>query len=1124
MTVNLKRRSKQFIVKVGIVFFIVLIIMVSFLVHKDNEKQGGKNIRNNKTNIKPKQKNIKEIDYIEEYIEHNNERMNIDDYNQIYCMLPFINDGFHNSKVLGLFYDNKFDKLITLAKDRTIKFWDISNEKAPVLLFTKFIDYSYEINTSDYSNKSGILAIRKNNGRITLHDLKNRREIFINVDNINKLSFSRDGKILAGGFLNGKIIIWYYLFSRRGAWAFGLRRHPKNISDIIFTEDRFVSTSEDGTLLFYKFKKNTFQKREIFKFIRKNKEKEGVKKILFSETNNSFFVLTNENSIMEYDKDGNLIDSFIKFKTPINEISISPSGRAVIAGDTKGKLYIVDIKTRAIIKEWKVLRGEVDKIKIIKKNNEPLIIVCGGAKNEMGFYNFSGERLSRVYGIGNRVYTVGIDKNYRIGFTVNPPLFGGNLQYFDYFFDLKKFIISPADDSSNFVRESKRTGIYKVKRFNFNDMPILKAFASDVLIIKKGERNHGLLIKTRYDGRKHTSFTFLNSKYIASGGEDGTILIYDLTGNVRKRLFVSSDKISSLATSKDGKYLIISTMDKKIIVWKLKEILPKDEMEKEIWATKYFDRKFEKYFTEEEFNMVNGFYDEVKNETPFIYESINNYIMTFILFYRTNYFEHSYYDLSFRFMTIIPVVDNEWIAWTQYGIVTSSIYLWSKIGYIVNADQSVVWDLPKIYKYVYQPDIIKKEFVGENIRKKYKKKRELFEPAYHKLNKVVERNGMPHIEIIYPKNGAVFNNREITVTVRAINKGGGISDIRLFHNGKLVGSEGIYNVCFSKSDFHKYYCSHKKILFDKEEGVFKLSDIDKKTSRGLVTREFKIKLIPGTNIISCDAKGNFPVYPALETKTVKITYKTDIVKDKKRIYILAIGEQNFKNSRLDLRYPHNDIEKLVQVFQYHKSNEYEFYQIIKLFNANKQTIISNLMEIQQEIRSKDIFVFYISSHGVVKCGNLYIPTANFDKRINMNTTISSFELLEWSKLIPSVNQLFILDTCFSGAFAEKFSDVYQNNISVLMTGNGMHLMASTTPKGFALEGYNSHGFFTNYLIEALTGSADSNNDQRISLKEVSEYVKKELGKKRIELQKYGVLLQEPVIAGCGKDIVLTEIK
>jgi WD40 repeat protein len=1102
--------------------FIIISLFIAFVflfVLKLNKKKREKQFVRKKVTIVNKHRKTKPTDFIMRYVNFQKENMHIDDYTDIYCAVPTIYDKFHNSKVVSIFYERNFNKLITVSKDRSIKFWDISNLKSPKLLLTKYIYLSNDIKTADYSSGSRLLVAYENKIDLNVYDLGGNRETYIRSSNlkyVNKIAFSKDGKLLSGGSLKGKVGIWFYFFYRNRAREFTLRSHPKEVTALIFTEDRFVSGSDDGTLFFYDFDKNrSCRQHEMFRFIKKNVEKKGVKQIIYSSAN-YFLILTKDNSIVKYDKNGNFIGYLIRFKTNINEIAVTREGDKIVAGDEKGTLFIVDAKEGQIIKEWRILRGEIDRVKIIIKNNKPVIIASGGSRNEMVIYDFSGNLLSKVFGIGNRIYTVGIDNKDRVGFTVNPPLFGGKLQYFDYIFDLKNFKIIPADNSENFEREKKAKGFYKVERFDFKSIPIFKAFASDVLIVKKGERKYGYIIKTRFNGSKHNSYTFINGKHIASGGDDGTIIIYNLRGRVVRRLYVNSDKIYSLAVSADGKYLVSASADKKINIWKINNIVSNQDEGSIIASDQETVKVVKKYFSKEEFEQMKEYFLESKTDFPLLYNAVKNYFSSFYPVGDIDSF--NLYETSFA--TIIPVDDKEWIIWTKYGVSTSTIYLWDKIGFIINPHKSSVWGLSQMYSFVYLPKIIKAEFSEPEMAKKLKKRRKLFSrhSIYYTLSEeIVEKNGVPSVEIVSPKNGEIFKRDEIIVRVRGKNKGGKVSDIRVFHNGRLIGSERIYPVYYDGA------CVYKRVYFD-DNYRLKFSEINMDSLSGLVTRKYKIKLVPGENIISCDIRGNFPGYPAFETKTIKVKYDVNYDRGKKRIFVLAIGEQNFKNSRIDLRYPHNDIEKLAMIFRNYQSDEYESYEIIKLFNADKQTIINKLIELKDTMRPNDVFVLYISSHGAVKCRNLYIITANFDKEFNEDTTISSYELLEWTKLLPPVNQIFILDTCFSGAFAKEFSYIYENNPSVLLYGNGMHLMASTTNKGIALEGYNSHGLFTSYLISGLSGSADYNHDQKVSLKEVSNYIIKELGKSRRKRKYHGFAINEPVIVGCGKDIILTEIK
>jgi len=64
---------------------------------------------------------------------------------------------------------------------------------------------------------------------------------------------------------------------------------------------------------------------------------------------------------------------------------------------------------------------------------------------------------------------------------------------------------------------------------------------------------------------------------------------------------------------------------------------------------------------------------------------------------------------------------------------------------------------------------------------------------------------------------------------------------------------------------------------------------------------------------------------------------------------------------------------------------------------------------------EDTFVFYVASHGVAHDGLYYILTTDFEGNLSSGKgTISPIELMEYSKTIPSLKNIYFLDTCQFG--------------------------------------------------------------------------------------------------------------
>ncbi|MBM4122338.1 MAG: hypothetical protein FJ249_07085 [Nitrospira sp.] len=98
--------------------------------------------------------------------------------------------------------------------------------------------------------------------------------------------------------------------------------------------------------------------------------------------------------------------------------------------------------------------------------------------------------------------------------------------------------------------------------------------------------------------------------------------------------------------------------------------------------------------------------------------------------------------------------------------------------------------------------------------------------------------------------------------------------------------------------------------------------------------------------------------------------------------------------------------------------------------------------------------------------------------------------------------IFIVDACFSGAaggrtieLSSKFRGVAVSETfyTRMSQGEGRVILSASGPNELSQENPNlGHGVFTYYLLKALRGEADSNQDGFVSVPEAYAYVSREV--------------------------------
>jgi uncharacterized caspase-like protein len=197
-------------------------------------------------------------------------------------------------------------------------------------------------------------------------------------------------------------------------------------------------------------------------------------------------------------------------------------------------------------------------------------------------------------------------------------------------------------------------------------------------------------------------------------------------------------------------------------------------------------------------------------------------------------------------------------------------------------------------------------------------------------------------------------------------------------------------------------------------------------------------------------------------------------------------------------------------------------EILQDNEATKTNITERINKIARIIKPADSFILFVAGHGVLLENQYYMLTRDFNGQISENSLISSNEIVEISKKIKSLSQLFIFDTCHAGGVDYIVSGLYDARMSVLAKKMGLHIYASANSIQAAIDGYKGNGLFTYTLLDGLNNNkeADKNKDGNISVAGLGDYSKmmtatisKEIGHS-----------QTPLIINFGKDYPLYRLK
>ncbi len=151
-------------------------------------------------------------------------------------------------------------------------------------------------------------------------------------------------------------------------------------------------------------------------------------------------------------------------------------------------------------------------------------------------------------------------------------------------------------------------------------------------------------------------------------------------------------------------------------------------------------------------------------------------------------------------------------------------------------------------------------------------------------------------------------------------------------------------------------------------------------------------------------------------------------------YGLFVGVSDYSGDAIDLRYASKDAESLSQSIKWSAENQFGLINthITSLTSGkdqtlqpSKETIKNYFTSLSSKAKPQDILMIYLAGHGLNyggEEGDFYFLTAEAssadikDPAIRKSVSISSQELTEFIKMVPSLKQVMVIDACHAGQY------------------------------------------------------------------------------------------------------------
>jgi hypothetical protein len=214
-----------------------------------------------------------------------------------------------------------------------------------------------------------------------------------------------------------------------------------------------------------------------------------------------------------------------------------------------------------------------------------------------------------------------------------------------------------------------------------------------------------------------------------------------------------------------------------------------------------------------------------------------------------------------------------------------------------------------------------------------------------------------------------------------------------------------------------------------------------------------------------------------EAASVKVLWKGAAKKDisKPKLYVLAIGVSQYKDSNLNLKFAAKDAGDVAAALKNQEGRIYGAVEVKLLRDdeATLQAITQGLDWIAEQATSRDVALVFIAGHGMTEQDKYYFLPTDVDLNRLRRTAEPQSDLYDSLRRIAG-KALFFFDTCHSGAVMPG-----QRGIAPDINGlvnelasaeNGIVVFTASTGRESAFEREEwGHGAFSKALLEALSG-------------------------------------------------------
>lgn len=387
--------------------------------------------------------------------------------------------------------------------------------------------------------------------RDAVYNVQEKNRFDGHTDQINRLTFSSDGKLIASASDDDTVHLW-----KIDGEQFHVLQHQDNVREVAFAPDGKIlaSASKDKTVKIWRVEDGTLLKTLA--------HPDSVRAVRF--TRDGKFIITGDEDgkVAVWNSEGQLLKTFTAHRSAINNVSISPDGRnlATASQDQEAKLWDLELilndeRNNPEYEPTQVFVGHTDKIWDVDFSPDGKLLATASSDNTARIWNLDGSPQGKLSAHTTWVRSVSFSPDGQV-------------------------LVTSSDD--NTVKLWSLSGVL-LKTFTGHDASVRSAaFAPDGKTIASGSDDstirlrsiEGAVVEVLQGHRSSVQgVRFSTNNLIASVSNDNTLKLWSPDGARLLRNVDYQSGMRNINFTPDGEFAISAAYDNTLQLWSVQELL-----------------------------------------------------------------------------------------------------------------------------------------------------------------------------------------------------------------------------------------------------------------------------------------------------------------------------------------------------------------------------------------------------------------------------------------------------------------------------------------------------------------------------------------------------------------------